>query len=156
MTRPIVGSTVLVVLTQYLLLTDGHIFGVCLFGKHLIFVHQLVIRHVRRSHLVIVRLRGVLLDFIQVVLHLLKVSVLELAVLIQVCTLLTVTQHQIRYFFEIEILVRSKRKDFITIVVVDYNKHFRITISDYLLGLAEEAPLLNIKQLTLLFRLFLI
>lgn len=87
---------VLVVLAAHgLLVRDRHIFGVCLLRKHLIFVHKLMI-YQRRSKLL--SLWSKLLYLRQVVLHFLEVCVVKLTVLVEIRTLLAVTEDEIGYF----------------------------------------------------------
>ena len=85
----IVGSTLLVILATKLLHRNGHIFRVCLFGD-LVLVHKLMIGHHWWVELIVRSNWADLLDLRYIVLHFLKVRVFELAVLIQISSLLAI------------------------------------------------------------------
>ena len=69
-------------------------------------------------------LRSVFLYLSKVVLHFLEVCGVEFTILVKIGALLTIAEHEIRYFFEIEILITREGKDFVAIMIVDNNEHF--------------------------------
>ena len=87
-----------------------HIFRDSLFWNHLLFVHCLVLLEVTGCDS-----RVYFLDLHYILFHFLEVRVFELSVLVKIRALLTISKHECRDFFQVEVFVACERKYFIVV-----------------------------------------